>query len=256
MKRLFTILLTLTLLTILTLPAYADDTVYTHGTLRYTVADQSVTIVGAFGSSREITVPAAIGGTPVNTIAPGAFADRAALETLNLPDTITAIGENAIPDGVQVVYNSNTDPSLVPPALLRQTQTPAQEQTPDTPEPTPEPAPQTPAAPQTPTSGDAVSEAETDISALERTESPASTPAPAAQPAPADTAAPAASGDAAPEESTAPAPAQLGAAQTVEAGEETPAASAAPNHGVWYLIAAAAVLTAALVFVVLRLRRR
>lgn len=255
MKKTLTLLLALTLVAILTLPAHADDTVYTHGTLRYTVADQSVTIVGAFGSSREITVPAAIGGTPVNTIAPGAFADRTALETLNLPDTITAIGENAIPDGVQVVYNSNTDPSLVPPALLRQSQTPAQEQTPDAPEHTPEPAPQTPAAPQTPTSGDAVSEAETDLAALERRESPASTPAPAAQPAPADTAAPAASGDAAPEESTAPAPAQLGAAQTVEAGEETPAA-AAPNHGVWYLIAAAAVLTAALVFVVLRLHRR
>ena len=255
MKRLFTILFALTLLALLTLPVMADDTVYTHGTLRYTVADQSVTIVGAFGSSREITVPAAIGGTPVNTIAPGAFADRTALETLNLPDTITAIGENAIPDGVQVVYNSNTDPSLVPPALLRQSQTPAQEQTPDTPEPTPEPAPQTPAAPQTPTSGDAVSEAETDLSTLEQTQSAATAPATAAQPAPADTTAPAASGDAAPEESTAPAPAQLGAAQTVEAGEETPTA-AATNHGVWYLIAAAAVLTAALVFVVLRLRRR
>ena len=255
MKKAFSIILCLTLLALLTRPAHADDTVYTHGTLRYTVADQSVTIVGAFGSSREITVPAAIGGTPVNTIAPGAFAYRAALETLNLPDTITAIGENAIPDGVQVVYNSNTDPSLVPPALLRQSQTPAQEQTPDTTEPTPEPAPQTPAASQTPTSGDAVSEAETDISALEQTESPAATPAPAAQPAPADTTAPAASGDAAaPEESTAPAPAQLGAARSPEAGETTPAS--VPSHGAWYLIAAAVVLTAALVFTVLRRHRR
>ena len=119
MKKLLALLCVLALLAALPCAALADGTVYTEGTLYYTVANDSITIVGCFGKKTEITVPASIAGLPVNTIASGAFADNKYLQTLYLPDTITSIQGGAIGSGVGVVYNANTDyPSLVPPGLL------------------------------------------------------------------------------------------------------------------------------------------
>ena len=79
---------------------------YTEGYFEYEVADQSVTITGYFGEKTEVTVPAAIAGYPVNTIAAGAFKDTT-VRKLNLPDTIMTIGQDAITQGIQVNYNSN-----------------------------------------------------------------------------------------------------------------------------------------------------
>lgn len=97
----------------------ADDTVYTEGTLYYTIGEETVTIVGCFGRKTEVTVPASIAGYPVNTIASGAFTTNRYLEQLNLPDTITAIGEGAIAEGIHVIYNANTDhPQDVPTDII------------------------------------------------------------------------------------------------------------------------------------------
>ena len=89
--------------------AFADDTIYTEGTLYYTVNNESVTIVGCFGKDAEVTVPAMIAGYPVNTIASGAFAENEYVQTLYLPDTISTVEPGAIGDWIYVVYNANTD---------------------------------------------------------------------------------------------------------------------------------------------------
>lgn len=79
---------------------------YTEGYFEYEVSEQSVTITGYFGNDTEVTVPAAIAGNPVNTIAKGAFVNTT-VKTLNLPDTIMTIEAGAIGIDVAVVYNSN-----------------------------------------------------------------------------------------------------------------------------------------------------
>ena len=89
--------------------AAGDDTVYTEGTLYYTVDNDSITITGCFGRDAEVTVPAMIAGTPVNTIARGAFTENASVKTLKLPDTISRVEPGAIDEGIRVIYNANTD---------------------------------------------------------------------------------------------------------------------------------------------------
>ncbi len=120
MKKILCVLLTLVLLSSLG-SALAAGTVYTEGTLYYTIGNGTITIVGSFGRKTEVTVPAMIAGVPVNTIAAGAFSENRYLQTLNLPDTITTIEDGAIGSGVQIIYNSNTEyPSLVEPELLNE----------------------------------------------------------------------------------------------------------------------------------------
>lgn len=86
---------------------------YTEGYFEYEVSDQSVTITGYFGKETEVTVPSAIAGNPVNTIAKGAFMDTP-VKTLNLPDTIMTIESGAIDINVKVVYDSNVEEPVTP----------------------------------------------------------------------------------------------------------------------------------------------
>ena len=108
---------------ILLTAAYAfcadPDTVYTEGTLYYRINGESITITGCFGRNEEVTVPAMIAGYPVNAIAKGAFVSNAYIRKLNLPDTISRIDDGAIPEGVKVIYNANTDhPQETPTDLI------------------------------------------------------------------------------------------------------------------------------------------
>lgn len=103
------ILAALTMTICLGITAYADNTVYTEGTLYYTIDNESVTITGCFGKKTEIEVPASIAGYPVNTIAKGAFTGNQYLEKLSLPDTVSKIEGGAISDNITVTYNYNTD---------------------------------------------------------------------------------------------------------------------------------------------------
>ena len=109
MKKLLAVMLAVFLLAAIAPAAFADDTVYTEGTLHYTISNDSVTIVDCFGKDAEVTVPAMIAGYPVNTIASGAFAENEYVQTLYLPDTITTIEPGAIGGWIHVVYNANTD---------------------------------------------------------------------------------------------------------------------------------------------------
>lgn len=84
-------------------------TVYTEGALNYTVEDGSISITNYFGKDASVTVPASIAGTPVNTIAKGAFANNDNVKTVNLPDTVTTVEEGAFAAGITVNYNSNVN---------------------------------------------------------------------------------------------------------------------------------------------------
>ena len=119
MKKIFATLAALILALTFSVAAFADDTVYTEGTLYYTVANDSITITGCFGKDAEVTVPAMIAGTPVNTIGSGAFTSNEYVRTLYLPDTISKIENGAIADGISVIYNANTDhPQTTPTDLI------------------------------------------------------------------------------------------------------------------------------------------
>ena len=106
MKKLIPVLLSLLMALAVAVPAFAD-TVYTEGALNYTIADESITITDYFGKDAEVTVPASIAGTPVNTIAAGAFAHNDSVKKVNLPDTITTVEEGAFVAGITVNYQSN-----------------------------------------------------------------------------------------------------------------------------------------------------
>lgn len=108
MKKATELLIVLCLLMSLCLTAFAAE-VYTERTFEYTLAEESVTIVGYFGRDAEVTVPAMIAGYPVNTIAAGAFTG-ASIRTVYLPDTVTTIEGGAIRSGISVVYNANVAP--------------------------------------------------------------------------------------------------------------------------------------------------
>lgn len=106
--------------------ARADGTVYTEGTLYYTIANESITITGCFGRDAEVHVPAMIAGIPVNTIAAGAFASNENVKTVYLPDTISKVEPGAFGAWVHVIYNANTDhPQDTPTDLILGLLTPA-----------------------------------------------------------------------------------------------------------------------------------
>ena len=111
MKKLFKAAALLLLALCVAVPACAA---YVHGWFRYTVAEQSVTIMAYTGPEAEVTVPAMSGGNPVNTIASGAFANKLNVTTVYLPDTVTAVEEGAFAEGQTVVFLSNSTPLSAP----------------------------------------------------------------------------------------------------------------------------------------------
>ncbi len=83
--------------------------IYTEGYFEYQVKEDSVTICGYYGKETEVTVPAMIAGNPVSKIAKGVFGNTATVKKVYLPDTIMTIEEGAFQNGIDIVYNSNTD---------------------------------------------------------------------------------------------------------------------------------------------------
>lgn len=81
-----------TLITLLfTSSVFADDTIYTEGSLKYRINDNgTVTIVDYFGVDKEVKVPMNMGMYIVTEIGPGAFKESN-IEKIELPDTITEI---------------------------------------------------------------------------------------------------------------------------------------------------------------------
>lgn len=106
MKRIFNIFSMFLIVMLLSVSVMAA-TVYTEGTLYYTIEDKSVTITGCFSKDDTVTVPPSIAGNPVNTIAKGAFSNTDYVKTVNLPDTIMTVEEGAFATGITVNFSSN-----------------------------------------------------------------------------------------------------------------------------------------------------
>ena len=102
-KRVLCVIFAVILLAAVRISAAAD---YIHGFFRYTVEDDSVTITAYRGKEEEVTVPAMIGGNPVNVIAAGAFASNENVKTIHLPDTIMTVQPGAFGAEQKVTYAS------------------------------------------------------------------------------------------------------------------------------------------------------
>lgn len=109
MKRTIEFLILVLLITLLFPASVCASNVYTEGYFEYLVEEDSVAICGYFGYDSEVTVPPMIAGNPVSRIAKGAFDDNPVVKIVNLPDTIMSIENGAFAQGINVVYNSNTD---------------------------------------------------------------------------------------------------------------------------------------------------
>lgn len=91
-----------------TMTTFASD-VYISKYFRYTVEEQSVTILGYNGSESEVAIPAQIARNPVNVIAKGAFVDCDTVLKITLPDTIMIIEEGAFAPGQIIVHDRLTE---------------------------------------------------------------------------------------------------------------------------------------------------
>ncbi|MFZ5974691.1 MAG: fibronectin type III domain-containing protein [Bacillota bacterium] len=70
--------------------AFADDTDFT-----YSVDGGEVTITGYTGSGGDAVIPDTIGANPVVAIGTNAFSDEASITSIQIPDTVTTIGDGA-----------------------------------------------------------------------------------------------------------------------------------------------------------------
>ena len=93
-KKILTMLVCVALaLTVVSgLTVFAETT--TNGIVYQAYRDH-VEITGYTGSSKNLTIPAELGGLPVTAIAKNAFTRRSALESVVIPDSVTTIGASA-----------------------------------------------------------------------------------------------------------------------------------------------------------------
>lgn len=91
---------------------FADDTVYTEGTLKYKINDDgTVTIIDYFGVDKEVKVPMNMGMYIVTEIGPGAFANSD-IEKIEIPNTVTTISEDSFKniDSIEIEsFNMNDE---------------------------------------------------------------------------------------------------------------------------------------------------
>ncbi|MCR5652618.1 MAG: leucine-rich repeat protein, partial [Ruminococcus sp.] len=87
-------------------PVYviADDT---YNGFTYTVTDGKATITGTTNTG-DIAIPSGIDGNPVTAIDDEAFKDNTSLTSVIIPNTVTSIGEDAIPDSVTIYGYSDS----------------------------------------------------------------------------------------------------------------------------------------------------
>lgn len=77
--------------------------VYTYESFKYTINDNSVSIVEYIGSDKKVEVPDSITGVPVNTIAKGAFAGTGVTSVV-LPETVMTIEQGAFDSKTTISY--------------------------------------------------------------------------------------------------------------------------------------------------------
>lgn len=98
-----------------TLTVYYNDasvecSISVHNRMQYTAGETEVTVDGYVGASGDLLLPAALENKPITAIAPEAFRDNTELTGVLIPDTVTAIGDNAFAGctGLVNVYFTGT----------------------------------------------------------------------------------------------------------------------------------------------------
>ena len=76
-------------------PAFAEGEELISGNFKYTVADDSATVVKYFGLDSELEIPAEFDGVPVTAIGDLAFAACSSLESVTIPSGVKSIGNDA-----------------------------------------------------------------------------------------------------------------------------------------------------------------
>ena len=74
--------------------ASAAGEYYTVGYFKYTISDDSVTIISYFGSESEVVIPDHIAALPVTGIKSSTFAGNKTVTVVTIPDTITSIDDD------------------------------------------------------------------------------------------------------------------------------------------------------------------
>lgn len=75
---------------------FAETPVSPEGDFTYETAEGGVTVTGYTGGDIVVVIPNTLGGEPVVAIAEGAFADKATLKALSIPDTVKTVGQGAL----------------------------------------------------------------------------------------------------------------------------------------------------------------
>lgn len=73
--------------------ASAAEEYYTEGYFKYTISDDSVTIISYFGSESEVVIPDYIAALPVTGIKSSTFAGNKTVTMVTIPETVTSIDD-------------------------------------------------------------------------------------------------------------------------------------------------------------------
>lgn len=82
--------------------ASAAGEYYTEGYFKYTISDDSVTIISYFGSESEVVIPDYIAALPVTRIKSSTFAGNKTVTVVTIPDTVTSIDDGLFSDMEQL----------------------------------------------------------------------------------------------------------------------------------------------------------
>ena len=90
-------------------PAVTAESPLKEGAYTYSVTDGKATITGCTATvSGNVTIPATLGGYPVETVGNNVFDGNTGLTAVTIPNSVTTIGEYAFRDCSKMRPNSST----------------------------------------------------------------------------------------------------------------------------------------------------
>lgn len=94
-------------ISMLPIKVFADE-VYTEGYFQYKIQNNTIEIVGYYGSESEVFIPESIGEMPVVTIKKDVFYSPN-IQTIHIPETVTTVESGAFTKatGLTTIYNAS-----------------------------------------------------------------------------------------------------------------------------------------------------
>ncbi len=92
MKKILSIILTISFVLSLTITEPATAFAAQSGDFTYSISNSAATITGYTGAGGEVVIPDMLGGYPVKTIGQYAFKDSTAITGITVPNSVTRIG--------------------------------------------------------------------------------------------------------------------------------------------------------------------